>query len=274
MYTLLDLMKYLRAGPASSPGQLPRREKPPFHHRIALRLKRDVIAHAYNALASPFYGAVTRVGTDEPCVALTFDDGPDPHWTPQVLEVLAKHGARATFFCVGRSVAKHREVVEAAVRAGHVVGSHTDSHASLTSLSAGDVAEEIRAGHEALGDLASPLFRPPFGHYDLKVARAVKSQRVHCVLWESHVGDWLPLPQGELARRIRCALRPGAVVLLHDAVISPAPGVLTERTRLLAALDEVLSTNEDGFRFVTVPELMEKGRTLRAMFDGGLVHAP
>src|SRR5690606_40029624 len=103
----------------------------------------------YSALAAPFYGAITHVATDEPCVALTFDDGPHPRWTPAVLEVLERHGAKGTFFCAGAAAAAHRDVVEAAARAGHAIGSHTATHRALSRLPGGQAARELADRHAA-----------------------------------------------------------------------------------------------------------------------------
>lgn len=255
---------------SDAPAAPQARRKSPLHVRVATKLRREVVEPAYNSLAAPVYGAVTHVATSEPCVALTFDDGPHPRWTPQVLDVLARHGAKATFFCVGDAVREHRELVEAAHRAGHAVGSHTVSHPDLLKLTTAEAEREIAEGHALLGGLASPYFRTPFGRYGVGLARTIRSLGLECVLWDAHVGDWLQLPPGELGRRLVDALHPGAIVLLHDAVTSGGPDSRPDRDELVAALDEVLAKRAGRYRFVTVPELLKLGRPVRGMYEGGL----
>jgi len=231
--------------------------------RLAFRAGRRVRA----AVLAPRFGAVARVRTEQPCVALTFDDGPHPTWTPALLEVLGRHGAKATHFCVGEAAERHPEVLAAVNQAGHALGSHTYSHPSLVRLEPAAADREVAAGHAALGPLASPLFRPPYGHYDMRVARAVRRQGLTCVAWSAHVEDWLPLGADELARRLGAALRPGAVLLLHEALHTRTPRDEPDRTALLAALDRVLAERAGEYRFVTVPELMSVGRPVRELFE-------
>lgn len=225
------------------------------------------VRRARAAVLTPLFGAVVGVATDEPCVALTFDDGPHPRWTPSLREVLARHGARATHFFVGEAAARHPDLAAEVARAGDAVGSHTYSHPSLVRLPPAEAAREVAAGHDALGDLAAPLFRPPYGHYDLGVARAVRRGGLTCVAWSAHVEDWLPLGEEELARRLGSALRPGAIVLLHESLHTGTPRDEPDRSALLAALDRVLAARAGELRFVTVPELMALGRPVRKLVE-------
>lgn len=234
-------------------------------------MRRSPVARAARraraAVLTPLFGAVVGVATDEPCVALTFDDGPHPRWTPALLEVLARHGARATHFFVGEAAERHPDLAAAVVGAGDAVGSHTYSHPSLVRLPPAAAAREVAAGHAAVGGLAAPLFRPPYGHYDLDVARAVWRAGLTCVAWTAHVEDWLPLGEDELARRLRAALRPGAIVLLHEALHTNGPADERDRSALLVALDRALAEREGELRFVTVPELFALGRPVRELIE-------
>lgn len=230
-------------------------------------IKQAVMEPVRDGLVGPMYGAIARVRTRDPYVALTFDDGPHPRWTPAVLEVLAKHGALATFFLVGEAVKGHPEVVERTVSAGHAIGSHTLSHPSLPKLPPGELAREIADGHGTLGSFAGPLFRPPYGHYGLKVAKVAKRLGLTSVLWNMHADDWLRQSPDDLVRKLDAAVRPGAIVLLHDALATHDDKGLPDRNDLLAALDAMLAKYAGVYRFVTVPQLVAKGPAVKVMAE-------
>lgn len=230
-------------------------------------LPRRAYLAARRVALAPVFGAVTSVRTSEPLAALTFDDGPHPEHTPVLLELLARHGAVATHFVVGQSARQHPELIAAMRAAGHSVGSHTLSHRSLPRLASSQMQAELVDGHGALGGSAAPLFRPPYGHYDLKVAKAVRSAGLACVYWSATVGDWRKRDAGEMAAGLRKALKPGAIVLLHEALHTVSPEDEPDRTALFEALDTVLAELAGRMRFVTVPQLIAAGRPVRRLIE-------
>lgn len=246
----------------------------PYVSRAKRMVKQAVMEPVRDGLVGSVYGAVARVRTRDPYVALTFDDGPDPRWTPAVLDVLAKHSALATFFLVGEAARAHPDVVARTVAAGHAIGSHTDSHPSLPSLQASEVEREIRDGHAALGEMSGPLFRPPYGLYGLKVAKAAKRLGLTTVLWNVHADDWLRQGPDELRRKLSGAVRPGAIVLLHDSLATYGATGQPDRTDVIEALDELLAANAGVYRFVTVPQLLAKGRPVKVMAEPLSAQAP
>ena len=179
---------------------------------------------------SPAVGAVrTRqlgyrhVATRRPAVALTFDDGPDPRFTPTVLDLLAAHQAHATFFVVGTGVHEHPDLVRRAVAEGHEVANHTLAHERLDHLDRVGVRAQLDGGAAALtaldlGPAVRPrLVRPPFG-FEGPASRAEllaggwEVARWHGCL-ERHL---LRDPPGEAAARLAAGARPGDLLLAHD----------------------------------------------------------
>jgi peptidoglycan-N-acetylglucosamine deacetylase len=155
-------------------------------------------------------------------VALTFDDGPHPRWTPRVLEILAGRGVRATFFVVGRKVEEHPEVLRAIVDAGHAVGLHSYAHDRLFSLRGERrVRDDLERGMATLERVLGRrpvLFRPPIGHTNPTIARVVDALGLVVIGWTLAGRDGLASARPEaVANRVRRDLRDGAIVLLHDA---------------------------------------------------------
>ena len=155
-------------------------------------------------------------------VALTFDDGPHPKWTQRVLDTLAKHEAKATFFLVGRKAARHPEVVKAIVDAGHTVGLHSWGHDRLFALRREKtVREDLHRGLKAIERVtgAPPtLFRPPIGHTNPIIARVADALDLTVVGWSIGARDGLASARvADVVARVRRDLRDGAIVLLHDS---------------------------------------------------------
>lgn len=205
------------------------------------------------------FGAIVGVNTTLPMVALTFDDGPHPHYTPRLIELFAKHGARATHFLVGAAAAARPDLVSALVEAGHVVANHGYAHRSLVRLSPRERRDELEAGRAALLPHLSSLMRPPYGHYDLATARTVRALGMRCVLWTKHLRDWEPSTAEELQARLEAALKPGAIILMHEALYTARPNDQQDREPLLSALATVLERHAGELTFGTVPELLAQG---------------
>jgi peptidoglycan/xylan/chitin deacetylase (PgdA/CDA1 family) len=198
------------------------------------------IAHPGNRFFAP---VVSRLATSEPVVALTFDDGPDPVVTSQILDVLAAHRAHATFFVVGERAARHPELIARMHREGHTVGTHTQHHRlRFHFASPRYVRREIDDAIAVVaGILPTPptLFRPPQGLRTPCFASAW--QRTHgltCVTWSVRGLDSRPTTAPAIVARLARGLAPGAIVALHDGT-----GYLggTDRTPTLAALRWLLS---------------------------------
>jgi peptidoglycan/xylan/chitin deacetylase (PgdA/CDA1 family) len=169
-----------------------------------------------------FVDAVVRGPRGARGVALTFDDGPDPKWTPRVLATLAKHRAKATFFLVGKKAEAHPEVVRAILDAGHDVGLHSYAHDRLFVLRReARVRADLERGLavlEKLTGMRPTTFRPPIGHTNPIIARTADRLDLTVVGWTISGHDGVASTRVEdVIARVRRDLRDGAIIALHDA---------------------------------------------------------
>lgn len=206
-------------------------------------------------------GSVIAVNTaGRPVLALTFDDGPGPA-TEAVLDVLARHDARATFFACGQNVASNGPLLRRARDQGHAIGNHTFHHLLLPGLGARAVWREIRDGRRAVEDavgLPTTLFRPPFGRQSLQSFALARASRHRVICWSVAANDWAGEPAGLIAGAVEARAQPGAIVLLHDH----AEGVAArpESSSTVEALTLILGhLAARGIRSVTIPELLRRG---------------
>ena len=182
-------------------------------------------------------------------VALTFDDGPDPEFTPQVLDVLARHRALATFFLVGRRARRHPELARRIVAAGHNVGSHSLTHPEVAELSWRAIGREYRGGRRAVEHAVGSrvrLFRPPKGHLDARSAAIMRLCGLRPWLWTLDPEDWRPeMTAARILERIGTP-RDGDVLLLHDGNESPVSPRAADRSATVAALPGSIDAIQAG----------------------------
>jgi peptidoglycan/xylan/chitin deacetylase (PgdA/CDA1 family) len=188
-------------------------------------------------------------------IALTFDDGPDPEYTPRVLDILAARGVRATFFLVGKRAARAPRTVRAIADAGHEIGSHGWSHRSLWVCGPARTHDEIARAHVTLAELAGTapgLFRPPWGMVNAAMFGAIRRHGQRCVFWSIQPEGLRPAAPAVQVERVRRRAHAGAIVDLHDAEGTPgAPA------RLCAALPAMIDgLAAAGYGFGTVGELL------------------
>jgi peptidoglycan-N-acetylglucosamine deacetylase len=188
-------------------------------------------------------------------IALTFDDGPDPAFTPRVLEMLGARGVRATFFLVGERAARAPATVRAIAAAGHEVASHGWSHRSLWLCGPARTDAEVGRARAALSELtgrAPALFRPPWGMVNAALFGALRRHHQRCVFWSLQPEGLRPAPAAAQVAHVLRRAHPGAIVDLHDA-----EGTAEAPARLCAALPAMLDgLAEAGYGFGTVSELL------------------
>ena len=156
-----------------------------------------------------------------PRLYLTFDDGPIPDETPWVLEQLAAHQAKATFFCVGDNLARHPDIARAALAAGHRLGNHTQHHRSAWSTPSTTYLAGVAECQQLINSIqpaaTQPLFRPPYGRLTWPVLRQLRPH-YRVVMWSLLTRDYDPDLAPERALRLTlAATRPGDIVVLHDS---------------------------------------------------------
>jgi peptidoglycan-N-acetylglucosamine deacetylase len=212
------------------------------------------------ALAHPFVGTITEVATHRNLAALTFDDGPDPIHTPRLLEILQHHGARATFFMVGQNARRFPAIVHQVARAGHAIANHSWDHPSFPSISPRERRRQVRACAAAIAPHGLRLFRSPGGHQTPRSVLDVRSMGYEVVGWTVDPRDYTPRSHEEVADHLLHGLRPGSIIVLHDAIFHQ-PG--SDRTPTVRAVRTLLEGTAGRFDFVTVPELIRHGRPRR-----------
>jgi peptidoglycan/xylan/chitin deacetylase (PgdA/CDA1 family) len=212
--------------------------------------------------ASQLYGRTfIGLGRGSKLLALTYDDGPNDPWTPRLLEVLARHDVHATFFMLGRFVTQRPDIARQVAASGHAIGNHTYTHPNLIFASPAQVLAQIedcdRAITDAVGEYAK-LFRPPFGGRRPDVLAAARRKGFVPVMWSVSAYDWNADPPEKVERKIASQVHGGDVILMHDG------GHLafgTDRAASVAATDRLITRyKSDGYRFVTVPEMINETR--------------
>lgn len=151
-------------------------------------------------------------------VALTFDDVPDPRFTPQVLDVLKAKKVQATFFVVGTRSSKHPDLVKRIHREGHNIGNHSYSHPDFSKLSFDKVQEQIGRAERAIEGIVGfkpRLVRPPYGEILPRHLEWAKQRGYTVVNWDVDSSDWRQLSSDQVFRNVTRAVRPGSVVLMH-----------------------------------------------------------
>lgn len=167
-------------------------------------------------------------------VYLTFDDGPHPHITPQVLTLLAQHGAKASFFCVGENVARYPDVFNRIRHEGHSIGNHTHNHVNGWQTPAFAYLRNVMQCQQLTG---TGLFRPPYGRISRQQARALNT-RFKIIMWDVLSADFDPAVSPEQClQNVTGNVQPGSIIVFHDSE-KAAANMLYALPRLLGFLKE------------------------------------
>ena len=233
---------------------------------LYLLLPLAVLATATVARAeSTFQSAGVTYNTDtgdidaRPVVYLTFDDGPSADMvTDAVLQILAKHGATATFFVTGQRVRREPEKISEIVYAGHAIGNHTLNHSKLTQISDAEVVRELQTASEVILQAGGPpatCFRPPFGSTDSRVNRLAGELGLVPVGWSIDTRDWERSTSTTEIADALARTSDNSIVLMHDGP--------TYRGKTLLALSSWMETQAHRFQFRALPECSSGGEVLQ-----------
>lgn len=194
-----------------------------------------------------------------PLVALTFDDGPNPRYTPEILDILRDNDVKATFFMLGRNAELYPDVAKRVAEEGHEIGNHTHRHLRLFRTSCERSKTELSQAEEAIRlatGVSTRLVRPPQGLYGPGSLEAARDLRYTVVLWSLSSRDWTEIAPRDIARAVVSRAQNGEVILFHDGgdLFSYTGG---DRTNTVKALPYIIEGLRDkGFTFVTVTEMM------------------
>ncbi|MBO4966135.1 MAG: polysaccharide deacetylase family protein [Muribaculaceae bacterium] len=195
-----------------------------------------------------FPGCLFRMKGKRREVMLTFDDGPIPEATPEILDILDRYGIKATFFMVGDNVRKHPEVFEEVKRRGHCIGNHSMHHVQGILCRTRNYMADIA---EADAFIGSPYYRPPHGFLRIPQRRRVK-EKYHLVMYDLVTRDYSKkVGAEEVLANVKRLTRPGSVIVFHDSLRS----IEKLRKILPEALEWIIS---QGYTFVTAEEYFSR----------------
>lgn len=189
-------------------------------------------------------------------IALTFDDGPHPVHTPEILDILAEYDVKATFFVIGENVSWYGDLVKTEYESGHEIGNHTYSHhMNLKKLSYDGICAEIETAENIIyenTEYRTRLLRPPGGIYSDTLLRAAADNDYNIICWSVDTRDWAHTPTDEIVKNVLSSVKEGDIILFHDYVSGDSPTPEALRQIIPTLLDE-------GYNFVTVSELIAMG---------------
>ena len=198
---------------------------------------------------------IHQIPTQRKSIALTFDDGPDPVFTGQVLKVLRKHHASATFFLIGHHAEQYPKIAAQIVSDGNETGVHSYDHKALHHLPCSEVQNQVNKTYDIIYKATSHkpvLFRPPFGFYNNSVLKAAGEKKMKMILWtpEADPKDYKNPGTSRIVKQLVRNAKPGMIILLHDSG--------RDRKQTVAAIDRVMTILEvKGYRFQTVSDILK-----------------
>lgn len=190
--------------------------------------------------------------TDEKIVALTFDDGPHPKYTDEILDILEKYEIKATFFVIGKNAESYPEKLKRITKCGHEIGNHTYSHVTAGKTCVSDLSAELQRTHSIVKNITGKdcvLFRPPTGYCNTVAVKSAAEMNYKIIVWTVDTRDWAHTSAENIIKNVKAHISCGSIVLFHDYISPPSPTP--------AALKELVPyLLNESYRFVTVSELL------------------
>ncbi|GMA60841.1 polysaccharide deacetylase family protein [Alicyclobacillus fastidiosus] len=203
-----------------------------------------------------------QVPTHRKVVALTFDDGPDPTYTPQVLQLLAENHDQATFFLIGRKVSEHPDIVRQTEFLGNELGNHTFSHRHLAHMNTSELAGELDQTQNAILQATGQkckYFRPPRGYYDEPSVLTAHDRGYPVIMWswDEDSRDWQAPGVHNIVNNVLKHVHPGDIILMHDGT--------GNSKQTIAALRKILpDLHKRGYQSVTISDLLRSAERIEA----------
>lgn len=185
-------------------------------------------------------------------IALTFDDGPHPKYTPEILDILKKYDVKATFFLIGENVELYPDLVKRILCEGHEIGNHTFTHQKISEYTEHQLSAEMEHCESVIYETVeyqTKLFRPPGGKLDNKVRRLAEAFDYKVILWNIDTRDWAHESAEAIKKNVVENIEAGSIILMHDYISSPSP----TPSALELFLPRLL---EEGYSFSVVSELL------------------
>lgn len=198
---------------------------------------------------------ISKGTTTEKIIALSFDDGPHPEYTIQILDLLKQYNVKATFFVLGMHAESFPDIIRREVSEGHEIGNHSYSHVNMRKASKKVIKEEFEKTQQiiySISNIRPKLFRPPYGNYNDEVIEVVSSDDSYVVLWTFYQDskDWSNPGVDVIINTTISKIQNGDIILFHDYVYKPKSNTVEALKRILPELIE------EGYQFVTISELI------------------
>lgn len=235
---------------------------------ITILVKLLIAITIYNSYPKAIYvsmdmkQAVFSKGTrEQKVVALSFDDGPHPKYTIEILDILKEYDIKATFFVLGIHAEKYPEIIKRQVEEGHEIGNHSYSHIDMRRATKKQILEEFKKTQEIIYSVANirpKVFRPPYGNYNKEVIEIVSSDDIPIVLWTFYQDskDWSNPGVDSIIETTLSKVQNGDIILFHDYVYK-------NESHTVEALKTIIpKLIEEGYKFVTISELLNISREI------------
>ena len=215
-------------------------------------------ANFENTWTNDYEDLIIKCGnTNEKLLALTFDDGPDEDFTPQILDILKKYNVKATFYVIGEKVQYNKKIIKREFEEGHEIGNHTYTHINVSKNGYNRINKEIgdtQSEIKSVTGVYPKTFRPPYRAISKDMCEIIKQKNMSIVLW-SYVDarDWQSPGVSSIVKSIESGIQNGCIILLHDYNKLRNP-----KSQTVEALDIIIpDLLEKGYKFVTISELIE-----------------
>ena len=196
---------------------------------------------------------------EEKIIAITFDDGPHPTYTSQILDLLKEYDAKATFFVLGMYAEKYPDLLKRQYQEGHEIGNHTFSHINVDKTSKEEIEKEFLKTQDIISSIIGTkpkIFRPPYGLYNKRVLEIASKNQCTIILWSTFQDskDWSNPGVDKIITTTFSKIQNGDIILFHDYVYK-------EESHTVEALKTILPTlKKEGYQFVTISELLESSK--------------